>query len=605
VTTYASVTVVNLTAIPDPPSDFAGWSGAADCTDASVTLNTNTACTATFNLQQGTFAYLGNRGSNISKSSGTTVTVTPTTTASQTNLLIVRAQTDNVSTTSGQTSDHKSVTDTLGNQYIKLGEQTRSGGVAGSGVTTSLWASRPFASVTTNNTVTLTTGTAVVAKAISLEEYMLAANTTFSSVSTANTGSNGTSTTPSAVFSGLSNVLRLFVGLLGIEGPNTDGYTQSVNYASGTTNNGTTGGASTTNVSGRFGFRRQTATGDTFAPTISPAENWALVYSSLATAPAVNSASLTLTNSGTGGGTLIGAGTFYNGTNVQIQAIPNGSSQFGGWTTVSGNDCTNATNTIVNFGLSTNTTCNAVFTLAPPPPPQNYTLTITTSGTGAGTTTGAGVYASGTVVNLTATPNSQSTFDGWTPSVCTTGSVTMTADTTCNASFTLLPLATMTTVNTGTGLGTTTGAGTYFQGQNAILTATPNTGSVFAGWSGSSGCTGTVSPLTVLMDTSKTCTATYNVSGPGPVGVITPTPFKRCTVSYVASLSSGGPIATVQWKVDGVNTKSSTSGVPMLQTTAPFVFTKSLVLNGALVSADVTDTGGQTSTFGPVQVSCP
>ena len=41
----------------------------------------------------------------------------------------------------------------------------------------------------------------------------------------------------------------------------------------------------------------------------------------------------------------------------------------------------------------------------------------------------------------------------------------------------------------GTGVGTTTGAGTYASGTVVSLTATPNGGSVFAGWSGNADCT--------------------------------------------------------------------------------------------------------------------
>jgi hypothetical protein len=597
--------VVPLTATAGVLSDFAGWSGDADCSDGSVTMSAARNCTATFNLQQGTFAYLGNRGTATSKSAGTTVSVTPTATASQTNLLIVRAASDNATATSGNTSTHTSVTDTLGNQYVKLGEHTRSGGAVGSGVTTSLWASRPFASVTTNNSVTLTLGTSSVAKAISLEEYMLAANTTFSSTTSANTATNGNSTTPSATLAGLSSVLRLFLGLVGVEGPSTETYTQAANYASGTTSNGTTGGATTTNITGRFGFRRQTATGDTFSPTLGTAENWSLVYAALATATAQNASSVTLTNSGTGTGTLLGAGTFYNGTNVRIEAVPAAGSQFTGWTTTAGDSCVSPSNTVFVIQLTQNTTCNAGFSTGTQTV-TNYTLTQATTGTGGGTVTGAGVYASGTTVNMTASPNSYSSFDGWSPSVCASGSITMSGNQTCTATFTLLPSVVLTITSAGTGLGTTTGAGSYIQGSTATLTATPLQGSIFTGWSGSPGCTGTTSPLTLLMDTAKTCIATYDVtSSSAPGGVITAFVVKRCSVSYILTQTSGGTIATVDWYLNSVRTMSSNPGNVFTQTIAPFIFSKSLVRDGSALSAVATDAAGQSTIFGPVPVTCP
>ena len=48
---YASGTVVPLTATPAGGSTFAGWTGAADCSDGSVTMTAATTCTATFTLQ--------------------------------------------------------------------------------------------------------------------------------------------------------------------------------------------------------------------------------------------------------------------------------------------------------------------------------------------------------------------------------------------------------------------------------------------------------------------------------------------------------------------------------------------------------------------------
>ncbi len=77
---------------------------------------------------------------------------------------------------------------------------------------------------------------------------------------------------------------------------------------------------------------------------------------------------------------------------------------------------------------------------------DNYTLSVAKSGTGAGTVSGAGIncgstcsasFASGTSVTLTATPNTGSTFGGWSGACTGTGSciVSMTAARSVTATF--------------------------------------------------------------------------------------------------------------------------------------------------------------------------
>ena len=47
---YEEGTIVTLIPNPDGGSTFGGWSGGADCTDGSVTMNAARNCTATFNV---------------------------------------------------------------------------------------------------------------------------------------------------------------------------------------------------------------------------------------------------------------------------------------------------------------------------------------------------------------------------------------------------------------------------------------------------------------------------------------------------------------------------------------------------------------------------
>jgi hypothetical protein len=162
--------------------------------------------------------------------------------------------------------------------------------------------------------------------------------------------------------------------------------------------------------------------------------------------------------------------------------------------------------------------------------PSAYTLTVNKAGSGSGTVTAdpSGIdcgtdctedYSYGTVVTLTTTPTPGSTFAGWSGDPdCSNGEVTMDADKTCTATFNLLTYYTLTVTKEGTGSGKVISmlpginCGTdcsedYRSGTLVILIATPDDGSVFAGWSGDPDC----SNGKVTMDADKTCTATFNL----------------------------------------------------------------------------------------------
>jgi hypothetical protein len=155
--------------------------------------------------------------------------------------------------------------------------------------------------------------------------------------------------------------------------------------------------------------------------------------------------------------------------------------------------------------MNANKSCTATFTL------QQFTLTLTTAGTGTGNVTGAGTYNDQATATVTATPAAGSTFAGWSGpngAECTTGSVLMNANKSCIATFTLQQF-TLTLTKAGTGTGNVTGAGTYNDQTNVAVSATPNAGSTFAGWSGPNGAECTTG--SVLMNANKSCVATFSL----------------------------------------------------------------------------------------------
>jgi uncharacterized repeat protein (TIGR02543 family) len=146
----------------------------------------------------------------------------------------------------------------------------------------------------------------------------------------------------------------------------------------------------------------------------------------------------------------------------------------------------------------------------------NGTLTLSPAG---------GTYDSGTTVTVTATPNAGYTFTNWTSGCTGTGAckIVMNDNDLVSAVFTAFPTVTVTKMGTGTGSVTSTPNGincgstctySYAPGTSVTLTATPDAGNSFVGWSGA--CTGT-STCTVSLSAPKAATATFKVgasSGP-------------------------------------------------------------------------------------------
>ena len=143
-----------------------------------------------------------------------------------------------------------------------------------------------------------------------------------------------------------------------------------------------------------------------------------------------------------------------------------------------------------------------------------YTLTVS-SGTGGTVSTSGGTYEEGSAINVTATPNNEYVFSGWSNgSTDNPLTITINSDTTVSAVFTKrrYPL-TVNVVGEGSVNEEVVTAGKttteYTSGSVIRLTANPSNDEwEFSFWSGS--VSSTTNPIEVTVDQSKTITATFS-----------------------------------------------------------------------------------------------
>jgi uncharacterized repeat protein (TIGR02543 family) len=175
------------------------------------------------------------------------------------------------------------------------------------------------------------------------------------------------------------------------------------------------------------------------------------------------------------GGSVLGEGNFPHGTLANISATPDTGYSFIGWTGDGVAD-PNAQNTSVDMTQSR--TINASFA-------QNSYPLVVLAGDG-GSVSGEGNFTHGTLASITATPDTGYSFTGWTgagvadPNAQNT-SVDMTQSKTINASFAQNSYSLFVMASNG---GTVTGGGNFSHGALTDISATPDTGYIFSGWTG-------------------------------------------------------------------------------------------------------------------------
>ncbi len=198
--------------------------------------------------------------------------------------------------------------------------------------------------------------------------------------------------------------------------------------------------------------------------------------------------------------------TYPSGSSVQLTATPAAGWAFSGWS----GDLSGSTN-LTSITMNANKAVTATFTENPP---TQYTLTVNVVGSGSVTKNpDQATYASGTVVTLTPVAATGYTFSGWSGDL--TGNsdpatITMNSNKAVTATFTEIPPIQYTLTVNIVGLGAVTknpDQATYQSGITVQLTAEPEDGWTFQGWSGD--LTGTESTKTIIMTGNRVVTATF------------------------------------------------------------------------------------------------
>jgi hypothetical protein len=189
-------------------------------------------------------------------------------------------------------------------------------------------------------------------------------------------------------------------------------------------------------------------------------------------------------------GMVTGGGTYPENSTATVTAVANTGYHFTQWSDGS-------TVNPRTFMVTQNVSFTAYFT------PNTYSITVQSNDLSLGTVFGGGSYAFNTQVTLTATPATHCHFVQWSDgNTFNPRNVTVTQDATYTAQFAADMQYTVTVSSDDPAHGSVTGGGTYYDGDQATVTAMPATHYHFVQWN--DGNTQNPRTFTVTNDVSYT-----------------------------------------------------------------------------------------------------
>ena len=223
-----------------------------------------------------------------------------------------------------------------------------------------------------------------------------------------------------------------------------------------------------------------------------------------------------------------------------------------------------------------------------------------------GTTSGAGLFAQGSTVAISATPNTGFTFVNWTDNgiaVSTSSSYqfTMAGNKTLVANF--IPVvagnfAVNLTANPTAG-GTTNGAGSFTAGSSVTVSTFPNSGYIFKNWTENGTIVSTSSSYQFTLTANRTLVANFTVIPASQFAVnLSSNPSAGGSTNGSGSFNSASSVTVSATANTGYSFVNWTENGAMVSTSASYTFVlnanKTLVANFAIntYTLNVTAVGG-------------
>ncbi|MGA2660493.1 MAG: CARDB domain-containing protein, partial [Verrucomicrobiota bacterium] len=214
---------------------------------------------------------------------------------------------------------------------------------------------------------------------------------------------------------------------------------------------------------------------------------------------------------------------------------------------------------------------------------QGFTVTTGINPPGTGTATGGGTFPDGSMITVTATPNTNQApyfFANWTEnglfqSGSSSYTFAVTRDFQLVANF-ALPLYLISASNNPAGAGTVTGAGSYIYGATNVLRASPNPGYNFAAWTEGPNILSTNPVLSTVVYSNRLIVANYSEAN---------------VIHAVTTATSPAALATVAGAGVYTNGQSATLSAPAVVVSGQYdYFFQEFVLTNAVVSTSASFT---------------